>query len=109
MRSPTSDASGPHLAEAAKTFDELRTAVAAFEGCALKKTATNLVFSDGNPDGRLMLIGEAPGAGLHVIAGQHDAAVHELGVDADTDRGVGLWVEIDEQSRTAFACQASGQ
>ena len=58
----TSEASGPHLAEAAQTFEELRAAVAAFEGCALKKTATNLVFSDGNPEARLMLIGEAPGA-----------------------------------------------
>ena len=58
----TSEASGPHLAEAAQTFDELRAAVAAFEGCSLKKTATNLVFSDGNPEARLMLIGEAPGA-----------------------------------------------
>jgi DNA polymerase len=56
------DASGPHLAETAHTFEELRTAVAGFEGCALKKTATNLVFSDGNPEARLMLIGEAPGA-----------------------------------------------
>ena len=58
----TSEASGPHLAEAAQTFEELRAAVAAFEGCSLKKTATNLVFSDGNPEARLMLIGEAPGA-----------------------------------------------
>ena len=58
----TSEASAPHLAEAAQTFEELRAAVAAFEGCALKKTATNLVFSDGNPEARLMLIGEAPGA-----------------------------------------------
>jgi uracil-DNA glycosylase family 4 len=57
-----SDATGPQIAEAAQTFDELRAAVAAFEGCALKKTATNLVFSDGNPEARLMLIGEAPGA-----------------------------------------------
>jgi uracil-DNA glycosylase len=57
-----SDANGPQLAEAAQTFDELRAAVAGFEGCALKKTATNLVFSDGNPQARLMLIGEAPGA-----------------------------------------------
>ena len=32
-----------------------------FDGCALKKTASNLVFSDGNPDARIMLIGEAPG------------------------------------------------
>jgi DNA polymerase len=57
-----SDASGPQLAAAAQTFEELRAAVAAFEGCALKKTATNLVFSDGNPAARLMLVGEAPGA-----------------------------------------------
>ena len=56
------DTTGPQLAEAAQTFDELRAAVAAFDGCALKKTATNLVFSDGNPEARLMLIGEAPGA-----------------------------------------------
>lgn len=59
---PSSDASGPQLAEAAQTFEELHAAVTAFEGCALKKTATNLVFSDGNPEARLMLIGEAPGA-----------------------------------------------
>ncbi len=39
----------------------LRSAVAAFEGCALKETATNLVFADGNPAAPLMLIGEAPG------------------------------------------------
>jgi DNA polymerase len=58
----TGDANGAQLAEAAKTFEELRAAVAGFDGCALKKTATNLVFSDGNPEARLMLIGEAPGA-----------------------------------------------
>jgi uracil-DNA glycosylase len=55
-------ATGAQLAEAAHTFGELRAAVAAFDGCALKKTATNLVFSDGDPEARLMLIGEAPGA-----------------------------------------------
>jgi DNA polymerase len=49
-------------AAAAQTLDELSQAVAAFDGCALKKTATNTVFADGVPDGGLMLIGEAPGA-----------------------------------------------
>jgi len=49
------------LAAAAPTLDELARAVAAFEGCALRQTATNTVFSDGNPNARLMLIGEAPG------------------------------------------------
>jgi len=48
-------------AAAATTLDELRAALAAFEGCALKKTATQLVFADGNPEGRVMLVGEAPG------------------------------------------------
>lgn len=46
----------------AKTVQELREAVAAFEGCPLKKTAMNLCFADGNPEARVMLIGEAPGA-----------------------------------------------
>lgn len=50
------------LAKAAKTLDELQEAIADFEGISLKKTATNLVFSDGNPESSIMLIGEAPGA-----------------------------------------------
>jgi len=48
-------------AESASSLNELQMALAAFEGCALKKTAKNLVFSDGNPEGPLMIIGEAPG------------------------------------------------
>ena len=48
-------------AEGASSLSELQTALAAFEGCALKKTAKNMVFSDGNPEGPLMIIGEAPG------------------------------------------------
>jgi uracil-DNA glycosylase len=50
------------LAQAASSVDELRQAVAAFDGCALRKTATNLVFSDGAVDARVVFIGEAPGA-----------------------------------------------
>jgi len=48
-------------AKNAKTLDELRTILANFEGCALKPTASQLVFADGNPEARLMLVGEAPG------------------------------------------------
>jgi DNA polymerase len=33
-----------------------------FEGCALKKTATQLVFADGTPGSAIMFVGEAPGA-----------------------------------------------
>jgi uracil-DNA glycosylase len=49
-------------AQSAQTLEELKAALMAFEGCALKYTATNLVFGDGNPKARVMLIGEAPGA-----------------------------------------------
>ena len=43
------------------TLGQLKDVLSKFDGCALKKTASNLVFSDGNPDARIMLIGEAPG------------------------------------------------
>jgi DNA polymerase len=49
-------------AKSAKTLDELREALARFDGCALKTTAMNLVFADGNPRSRVMFVGEAPGA-----------------------------------------------
>jgi len=45
-----------------KTLEDLRRALGSFEGCPLKKTATNLVFADGNPQAKVMLVGEAPGA-----------------------------------------------
>ncbi len=48
-------------AQAANTLDELRAALESFEGCNLRKTATQLVFSDGTPGARVMLVGEAPG------------------------------------------------
>jgi DNA polymerase len=43
------------------TLEELRAALDRFEGCALRATATRLVFADGNPRARIMLVGEAPG------------------------------------------------
>jgi DNA polymerase len=50
------------VAAAANSIEELRAALAAFDGCALAATATNLVFADGNPQSGLMLVGEGPGA-----------------------------------------------
>lgn len=44
-----------------ETVAELKEMMAAFEGCELKRTATNLVFSDGNQQADIMIIGEAPG------------------------------------------------
>lgn len=49
------------LAAAANTLDELRAALERYDGCALKATATRLVFADGTPGSRVMLVGEAPG------------------------------------------------
>lgn len=50
------------LASNVGSLADLRDAVASFDGCPLKRTATNLVFGRGNPSARIVLIGEAPGA-----------------------------------------------
>ena len=44
------------------SLEMLKEAMQNFEKCDLKKTATQLVFADGNPASKIMLIGEAPGA-----------------------------------------------
>lgn len=49
------------IAAACQSLEALREALERFEGCSLKHTAKNLVFADGNPQARIMLIGEAPG------------------------------------------------
>lgn len=49
-------------ARKARTLEELKTALENFEGCALKQTAMHTVFSDGQPDAKIMIVGEAPGA-----------------------------------------------
>ena len=49
------------LARQASSLEELRAIVATFDGCNLKFTAKQTVFSDGTPEGGLMLVGEAPG------------------------------------------------
>jgi len=49
------------LAQSCTTLAELKNAISNFEGCELKRHATNTVFADGTPEGRIMLIGEAPG------------------------------------------------
>jgi len=49
------------IAAAATTLDELRAAMDAYEGCALKHRATQLCFADGNPEAEIMMVGEGPG------------------------------------------------
>ena len=48
-------------ARSAASLEELRGMLDRFEGCALRATATQLVFADGNPQARVMFVGEAPG------------------------------------------------
>jgi len=43
------------------TLEELKNELEKFDGCSLKRTAKNLVFADGNPESKIMLLGEAPG------------------------------------------------
>lgn len=47
--------------QGATSLDALRAIMEAFDGCALKRTASQLVFADGNPQARIMFVGEAPG------------------------------------------------
>ncbi len=46
----------------AKNLDSLKKTILEIKNCDLKKQAKNIVFSDGNPKSKIMLIGEAPGA-----------------------------------------------
>ena len=46
----------------AQTINELKEIVEHFEGCALKNTAAHTVIGDGNPNAKIMFIGEAPGS-----------------------------------------------
>ena len=53
-------AEAKRLAAEARSLMELRTAMLGFEGCSLKASASQLVFGEGNPRTRFMLIGEPP-------------------------------------------------
>lgn len=53
--------SAMEIAARAQTLAELKASLESYDGCLLKKHATNTVFADGNPDAGIMLIGEAPG------------------------------------------------
>ena len=62
--SPAPEAAIMSAREAARTapsLEVLRALLEKFDGCALKFTATRLVFADGNPQARIMFVGEAPG------------------------------------------------
>ena len=81
------------LAGAAQSLEELVEALAAFDGCALKKTATNLVFADGNPAARVMFVGEAP------RADEDRAGKPFVGVSGQLLDRMVAWIGLD---RTSF-------
>lgn len=55
-------AAARQLAGSAQSLEQLRALLDGYDGCGLKFRATQLVFADGNPNAKIMLIGEAPGA-----------------------------------------------
>ena len=79
-------------AAGATSLDALRTMLERFEGCGLRLTAKQLVFADGNPQARVMFVGEAPGreediAGLPFVgpSGQLlDRMMAVIGLDRTT-------------------------
>ena len=87
------DAAARTAAASAGTLEELRTALAAFDGCPLKATATNLVFGTGASPAEVMLVGEAPGAdedrqGLPFVGASGkllDAMLGWIGLDRATN------------------------
>ncbi len=70
------------VAANANSLEELKAAIAAFDGCALRDTAGHLVFAEGNPEAGILLIGEAPGADEdrtgHVFAGREGALLDKM-------------------------------
>jgi DNA polymerase len=70
------------LAGQAATLDDLRASLAAFDGCALRDTASNLVFADGDPASSTLIVGEPPGReedrGGHPFAGAEGQLLDQM-------------------------------
>src|SRR3984957_4198551 len=81
--------SAREAARTAPSLEALRDLLEKFDGCALKFTATRLVFADGNPGARVMFVGEAPGReedieGLPFVGRSgklHDRMMAAIGLD----------------------------
>ena len=73
-----------------ENLDKLKKSILSLNNCDLKRQAKNIVFSDGNPNSRIMLIGEAPGAnedeeGLPFV-GRAGALLDKMLAAIDLDR-----------------------
>ncbi len=71
-------------------LERLKRSINDIKNCSLKKNANNMVFSDGNPKSKIMLIGEAPGAnedkeGLPFV-GRAGALLDKMLAAIDLDR-----------------------
>lgn len=93
-----SDAVGDAMkvAAAARSLAELKATMEAFEGSALKRGATNTVFADGTPSGRVMFIGEAPGRDEDRIGkpfvGRAGQLLDKMLASIDLDRGRNCYI-----------------
>jgi DNA polymerase len=77
-------------ADKADNLERLKKSIINIKNCNLKSNATNIVFGDGNPKSRIMLIGEAPGAnedqeGLPFV-GRAGALLDKMLAAIDLDR-----------------------
>ena len=77
-------------ADKTSNLEELKKLIHDIKNCGLKKNAKNMVFSDGNPKSKIMLIGEAPGAnedeeGLPFV-GRAGALLDKMLAAIDLDR-----------------------
>ncbi|MEK9971766.1 MAG: uracil-DNA glycosylase, partial [Ferrovibrio sp.] len=61
LTAQAAESAATNAARACTTIAELEAAIRTFDGCALKATATNTVIARGNPQAKLMIVGEAPG------------------------------------------------
>ena len=74
----------------AKKLEKLKKSISNIKNCELKKSATNIVFADGNPKAKIMLIGEGPGSnedqeGLPFV-GRAGALLDKMLASIDLDR-----------------------
>ena len=74
----------------AENLEKLKKSILSLKNCDLKRQAKNIVFSDGNPNSKIMLIGEAPGAsedeeGLPFV-GRAGALLDKMLAAIDLDR-----------------------
>ena len=74
----------------AEKLEKLKKSISDIKNCELKKSATNIVFADGNPKAKIMLIGEGPGSnedqeGLPFV-GRAGALLDKMLASIDLDR-----------------------